>query len=102
MARCVWPFSYFFLSNKETKPTGTSAKFASMMGSALEEFEKEYGIAFEKVTLVPLEGEGTIEKRVDKSVSLFLLDFCYLNTPLSQAIRQPSLKPRMDKRSTRV
>jgi hypothetical protein len=71
-----------------------------MMGSALEEFEKEYGVAFEKVTLVPLEGEGTIEKRVDKSVSLFFFFFCCMNTLLSQAIRQPPLKPRMDKRST--
>ena len=48
-----------------------------MMGQALEEFEREHGVEFEKVTLVPLEGEGTIEERVGKSVSmkLFLLYF---------------------------
>jgi len=46
-----------------------------MMGSALEEFEKEYGVAFEKITLVPLEGEGTIEKRVDKSVIPYISSF---------------------------
>ena len=48
------------------EPTGTSTKFASMMGLALEEFEREYGLKFEKITLIPLDGEGTIEKRVDK------------------------------------
>lgn len=36
------------------------------MGSALEEFSKEHQVQFEKVTLIPLEGEGTIETRVNK------------------------------------
>ena len=40
-----------------------------MMGSALDEFSRAHGVEFEKVTLVPLEGEGTIDKRVEKYAS---------------------------------
>ncbi|KAF8060265.1 hypothetical protein FPV67DRAFT_1424328 [Lyophyllum atratum] len=48
------------------EPTGTSAKFVSMMVQALEEFQEQHGVKFEKITTVPLEGEGTIEGRVAK------------------------------------
>ena len=68
------------------EPTGTSPKFASMMKGAIETFLKGKGIRLEcdgegqdgegqggeaavKVTCIPLEGEGTIEKRVEKCVS---------------------------------
>lgn len=54
------------------EPTGTSTKFASMMAQALEEFQERHGVKFEKVTQMPLEGEGTISKRVDKCVSFSL------------------------------
>ena len=62
------------------EPTGTSPKFASMMKGAVEAFLKEKGIPLEadsegregeqgaKITCIPLEGEGTIEKRVEKCV----------------------------------
>ena len=50
------------------EPTGTSTKFASMMCQALDEFQERHGVKFEKVTQMPLEGEGTINKRVDKWV----------------------------------
>lgn len=30
------------------------------------EFEIEHGVKLEKITTIPLEGEGTIETRVDK------------------------------------
>jgi hypothetical protein len=85
--------SYIFLTCAQ--PTGTSTKFASMMGLALEEFQREYGVEFEKITLVPLEGEGTIEKRVEKYVVICALSFSshYEST---QAIRQSSLKPGVD------
>ncbi|KAF6742553.1 hypothetical protein DFP72DRAFT_810885 [Ephemerocybe angulata] len=51
------------------EPTGTSSKFANMMEAALEEFEQEHGVNLEKVTKIPLEGEGTIERRVEKLYS---------------------------------
>jgi hypothetical protein len=48
------------------EPTGTSGKFVSMMERALDEFQEKHGVQLEKVTLCPLEGEGTIAVRVDK------------------------------------
>lgn len=54
------------------EPTGTSIKFASMMVQALDEFQEHHGVKFDKVTQMPLEGEGTISKRVDKCVSFSL------------------------------
>ena len=65
------------------EPTGTSPKFARMMKGAIETFLKAKGIRLEgdsegqggeqgvKITCIPLEGEGTIERRVEKCV-LFL------------------------------
>jgi hypothetical protein len=37
-----------------------------MMVQALEEFQTEHDVKLEKVTKIPLEGEGTINRRVDK------------------------------------
>ncbi|KAL1675823.1 hypothetical protein EV122DRAFT_217712 [Schizophyllum commune] len=48
------------------EPTGTSPKFVSMMVQALENFQREHNVVFDKVTQIPLEGEGMIEKRVEK------------------------------------
>ncbi|EIN03565.1 hypothetical protein PUNSTDRAFT_93924 [Punctularia strigosozonata HHB-11173 SS5] len=48
------------------EPTGTSTKLANMMCQAVEEFEAKHGVKFEKVTKIPLEGEGKIEIRVEK------------------------------------
>lgn len=52
-------------------PRGSSY-FASMMGQAvLAQFEADFGVgqeAPEKVTYIPLDGEGTVEVRVDKWV----------------------------------
>lgn len=48
------------------EPTGTSPKFVSMMVQALDNFQKEHNIVFDKITQIPLEGEGMIEKRVEK------------------------------------
>lgn len=50
------------------EPTGTSPKFVNMTIQALEEFEEEFGVKFEKVTGIALEGEGTIDGRVLKCV----------------------------------
>ncbi|KAK0495685.1 hypothetical protein EDD18DRAFT_1075435 [Armillaria luteobubalina] len=48
------------------EPTGTSPKFVSMTLQALEEFQARHNVKLEKVTGIPLEGEGTISGRVDK------------------------------------
>ncbi|KAF5378463.1 hypothetical protein D9615_007029 [Tricholomella constricta] len=48
------------------EPTGTSGKFVNMMVQALEEFQEQHGVKLEKITRVPLEGEGTIDGRVAK------------------------------------
>lgn len=53
------------------EPTGTSQKFSSMMAAAVRQFFRDKGYDEEevqelRVTEVPLEGEGTIEHRVDK------------------------------------
>jgi hypothetical protein len=37
-----------------------------MMVQALEEFQEKQGMRLEKITRIPLEGEGTIDKRLDK------------------------------------
>lgn len=50
------------------QPTGTSNKFVTMMCQALEAFQEQHQVQFEKVTQIPLEGEGTISKRVEKCV----------------------------------
>jgi hypothetical protein len=50
------------------EPTGTSTKFVSMMERALDEFQARHNVKLDKVTLCPLEGEGTIAARVDKCV----------------------------------
>ena len=50
------------------EPTGTSPKFAAMMESAVLEFMDKHGVTLEKVTNMPLEGDGTIERRVEKFV----------------------------------
>ncbi|THH15438.1 hypothetical protein EW146_g5041 [Bondarzewia mesenterica] len=48
------------------EPTGTSTKFVAMLCQALEDFQVRHGVELDKVTQIPLEGEGTIKKRVDK------------------------------------
>jgi hypothetical protein len=37
-----------------------------MMVQALENFQAEHEVSLEKITAIPLEGEGTIDHRVDK------------------------------------
>ncbi|KAF8801748.1 hypothetical protein BYT27DRAFT_7226663 [Phlegmacium glaucopus] len=48
------------------EPTGTSTKFANMTEQALQQFEDEHGVKLEKITKIPLEGDGTIETRVER------------------------------------
>ena len=37
-----------------------------MMLQALDDFQEKHGVKLKKITKIPLEGEGTINKRVDK------------------------------------
>ncbi|KAF7310763.1 hypothetical protein HMN09_00619300 [Mycena chlorophos] len=48
------------------EPTGTSTKFVDQMVAALEDFQNEYNVSIEKITKIPLEGEGQIARRVEK------------------------------------
>ena len=47
------------------QPTGTSTKFANMTEQALQQFKDKYGLKFDKITKILLEGDGTIDKRVE-------------------------------------
>ena len=37
-----------------------------MTERALQHFEDEHGVKLEKITKIPLEGDGTIDKRVER------------------------------------
>ncbi|GJE96161.1 hypothetical protein PsYK624_123540 [Phanerochaete sordida] len=44
----------------------SSSKFVNMTCAALEQFEEAHGFRFQKITKMPLEGDGTIERKVAK------------------------------------
>ncbi|OCH86243.1 hypothetical protein OBBRIDRAFT_890611 [Obba rivulosa] len=44
----------------------SSSKFVNMTVQALEQFEQEHGFKFKQITKIPLEGDGTIERKVAK------------------------------------
>lgn len=48
------------------QPKGTSQKFANMLASAVEDHFNKHGTTFDKLTKIALEGEGTIEHRVNR------------------------------------
>ncbi|KAH7924132.1 hypothetical protein BV22DRAFT_536268 [Leucogyrophana mollusca] len=48
------------------EPTGTSAKFASMLATALSAFEAAHGVRLARVTKIALEGEGRVQERVER------------------------------------
>jgi hypothetical protein len=49
-------------SNFLYSANGTSTKFVNMTERALQHFEDEPGVKLEKITKIPLEGDGTITK----------------------------------------
>lgn len=51
------------------QPTGTSSKFVNGIADALDCFQEEHKVKLEKVTKIPLEGEGTINRRVERYVA---------------------------------
>ncbi|KAI8907420.1 hypothetical protein DFJ77DRAFT_434588 [Powellomyces hirtus] len=57
-----------FLQRVVGEPTGTSGRFAEKMGMAVRAyFSEKYNIVLsdDAITLMPLEGEGKVERRVD-------------------------------------
>ena len=46
----------------------SSSKFVNMTVQALEQFAEEGGFKFKKITPMPLEGDGTIRKKVSRFV----------------------------------
>ena len=50
------------------EPTGTSLKFTTMMVTAVKKFFEDRGVDSNELRIcpMPLEGEGTIEHRVDR------------------------------------
>ncbi len=60
-----------------------------MMVQALENFQQEHDVCLEKITRIPLEGEGTIERRVERGVSVYwILCPCRLTYFTGQIIHQ--------------
>jgi hypothetical protein len=49
-----------------SQPTGTSLKFTNMLASAVEDHCSKHGAVLDKLTKIVLEGEGTIEQRVNR------------------------------------
>ena len=47
----------------------SSSKFVNMTVQALEQFAEEGGFKFKKITPMPLEGDGTIRKKVSRLVN---------------------------------
>ena len=47
----------------------SSSKFVGMTVQALEQFADESGFKFKKITPMPLEGDGTVRKKVSRFVS---------------------------------
>lgn len=45
-----------------------SKKFADMMEVAVDQYAQKHNLKLQKVTKIPLEGEGSIDTRVSKSV----------------------------------
>ncbi|KAG8215546.1 hypothetical protein J3R82DRAFT_9208 [Butyriboletus roseoflavus] len=48
------------------EPTGTSTRFVNGIADALDIFQGEHKVKLDKVTKIPLEGEGTINRRVER------------------------------------
>ena len=63
---CISIISNFDHLPNLIQPTGTSTKFVNMTERALHLFEIEHGVKLEKITKIPLEGDGTIDKRVER------------------------------------
>ncbi|KAF8492685.1 hypothetical protein JB92DRAFT_1227350 [Gautieria morchelliformis] len=54
------------------EPTGTSRKFGNMLASAVEDYADRHGTVLDKLTKIVLEGEGTIERRVNSLYQEYL------------------------------
>jgi hypothetical protein len=52
----------FFL----TQGLGSSKKFADMMEAAIKNYASKHNLVLESIVKIPLEGEGSIDTRVDR------------------------------------
>ncbi|CAG8732136.1 7614_t:CDS:2, partial [Acaulospora colombiana] len=77
------------------EPTGTSPKFASMMEAAVKRFMEKQDVVLEKITCMPLEGEGTIEKRVEKVEDLQEADVVFVATHSQGSVVSTQLLDRL-------
>jgi hypothetical protein len=73
------------------QPTGTSSKFVNGIAEALDLFQEEHKVRLEKVTKIPLEGEGTINRRVERYV-VTCLDVPFV----SMTSRAKQIVPKLD------
>ncbi|KAI6022960.1 hypothetical protein BKA83DRAFT_97304 [Pisolithus microcarpus] len=61
-------------------PTGTSSKFVNRVVQALDEFQEKHKVKLRKITKIPLEGEGTINRRVEKLYQNLTQDAIFVAT----------------------
>ena len=73
------------------QPTGTSSKLVNGIAEALDLFQGEHKVRLEKVTKIPLEGEGTINRRVERYVVT-----CLDVPSVSMTSRPKQIIPKLD------
>lgn len=73
------------------QPTGTSSKFVNGIADALDLFQEEHKVKLDKVTKIPLEGEGTINRRVERYVII-----CVLVRLIAMTSRPEQIVPKLD------
>lgn len=61
------------------EPTGTSSKFVNRVVQALDEFQDKHRVKLTKITKIPLEGEGTINRRVEKLYQILVSNEEWMN-----------------------
>ena len=61
---CVLDANMIFFLEGLDWMSGYGTQFVNMTEQALREFEDEHGVRFDKITEVPSEGDGTIERYV--------------------------------------
>ncbi|KAL4077817.1 hypothetical protein J3A83DRAFT_4087667, partial [Scleroderma citrinum] len=61
------------------EPTGTSDKFVNRVVQALDEFQDKHSVKLTKITKIPLEGEGTINRRVEKLYQILVSNEEWMN-----------------------
>lgn len=80
-------FACRYLIKSLAQPTGTSSKFVNGIADALDVFLEEHKVKLDQVTKIPLEGEGTINRRVERYVTTcVLVHFAPMTSPPKQIV----------------